>query len=59
MTCKRIEIAEFGGPNVLGIVEEEILPEPGSGKFRMTEAAKACELIETGQVNGKLILEVS
>ena len=35
MTYKRLEIAEFGGPEVLGIVEEEILPEPGKGEVRV------------------------
>jgi len=35
MTCKRLEIAEFGGPEVLTIVEKEVPPEPGKGEVRV------------------------
>lgn len=35
MTYKHVIISEFGGPEVLQIVEEDHLPEPGSGEVRI------------------------
>ena len=35
MGYRRVLITEFGGPEVLEIVEEESLPEPGPGEVRV------------------------
>lgn len=35
MSYRRVVITEFGGPNVLKVVEEPSLPEPGAGEVRV------------------------
>lgn len=35
MSYKRVVIAEYGGPEVLQMVEESALPEPGAGEVRV------------------------
>ena len=43
MSCKRVIITEFGGPDVLKIVEETALPEPKPGEVRVrVMATSAC-----------------
>ena len=43
MGYKRVLITEFGGPEVLEIVEEAALPEPGAGEVRVrVQATSAC-----------------
>jgi NADPH:quinone reductase-like Zn-dependent oxidoreductase len=43
MGYRRVMITEFGGPEVLEIVEEESLPEPGPGEVRVkVQATSAC-----------------
>lgn len=43
MGYRRVLITEFGGPEVLEIVEEESLPEPGPGEVRVkVQATSAC-----------------
>jgi NADPH:quinone reductase-like Zn-dependent oxidoreductase len=39
MTWQHIQIARFGGPEVLDLVEEATLPEPGPGEVRIKVAA--------------------
>ena len=38
MSCKRVIITEFGGPEVLKVVEEAMLPEPELGEVRVKGA---------------------
>ena len=35
MSYKRVIVTEFGGPEVLKVVEEAALPEPGPGEVRV------------------------
>lgn len=43
MSYKRVIITEFGGPEVLKVVEEVVLPEPGPGEVRVKVlATSAC-----------------
>ena len=43
MSYKRVIITEFGGPEVLKVVEEAVLPKPGPGKVRVKVlATSAC-----------------
>jgi len=43
MGYKRVLITEFGGPEVLEVVEETTLPEPGLGEVRVkVQATSAC-----------------
>ena len=43
MSYKRVIITEFGTPDVLKVVEEEVLPEPGPGEVRVKVlATSAC-----------------
>ena len=52
MSYKRVVITEFGGPEVLKMVEEAALPEPESGEVRVkvlvTSAAFTDLLIRKG-----------
>ena len=36
MSYKRVIVTEFGGPEVLKVVEEAALPEPGPGEVRVS-----------------------
>ena len=55
--------SEHGGPEVIRIAEAE-MPEPGSGEVRvpvravmpLDDARRAHELLEAGEVFGKLVL---
>ncbi len=38
MSYKKVILNEFGGPEVLQIVEEAILPEPGAGEAGRSRA---------------------
>ncbi len=43
MSYKKVVITEFGGPEVLKVVEEATLPEPGAGEVRVkVQATSAC-----------------
>ncbi|NOY55553.1 MAG: zinc-binding dehydrogenase [Actinobacteria bacterium] len=43
MGYRRVVITEFGGPDVLEVVEEAVLPEPGPGEVRVkVQATSAC-----------------
>lgn len=43
MGYRRVMITEFGGPEVLEVVEEATLPEPGAGEVRVkVQATSAC-----------------
>ena len=43
MGYRRVVITEFGGPEVLEVVEEATLPEPGAGEVRVrVQATSAC-----------------
>jgi NADPH:quinone reductase-like Zn-dependent oxidoreductase len=43
MVYRRVVITEFGGPEVLDLVEEPTLPEPGPGEVRVkVQATSAC-----------------
>ncbi|MCP4426375.1 MAG: oxidoreductase, partial [Chloroflexi bacterium] len=35
MSYKKVIFNEFGGPEVLQVVEENTLPEPGAGEVRV------------------------
>ncbi|MDZ7832137.1 MAG: zinc-binding dehydrogenase [Desulfobacterales bacterium] len=71
MGYKRIIINQFGGRDVLKMVEADKLPEPGPGEVRvkvlviisermpLADVRRAHELIEEGAVEGKIVLTVS
>lgn len=43
MGYRRVVITEFGGPEVLQIIDEDSLPEPGAGEVRVkVQATSAC-----------------
>lgn len=43
MGYKRVLITEFGGPEVLEVIKEAVLPEPGPGEVRVrVQATSAC-----------------
>ncbi len=43
MSYKKVVITEFGGPEVLKVVEETTLPEPGASEVRVkVQATSAC-----------------
>ena len=50
---RRALITEFGGPNVLEIVEEKTLPEPGSGQVRIKVLAAGVAFTDTMIRKGK------
>ena len=45
---KRLEIAAFGGPEVIGLVEDAKLPQPREGEVRIR--AEASSLVFTGML---------
>jgi len=45
MEYKRIKISEFGGPEVLKLVTENSLPEPGKGQVRITILATSANYL--------------
>lgn len=53
MTYKRIEIARFGGPEVLRVVEEEDVPEPAMGEVRVKVIATGAALTDIMIREGK------
>ncbi len=53
MSYKRVIITEFGGPEVLKLVEEETLPEPGPGEVRLKVLATSACFTDTMVRRGK------
>lgn len=53
MSYKRIIITEFGGPEVLELIEEETLPEPGPGEVRLKVLATSVCFTDTMVRKGK------
>jgi NADPH:quinone reductase-like Zn-dependent oxidoreductase len=47
MSYKRVIITEFGGPQVLKVVEEAMLPEPGPGEVRVEVLATSASFTDT------------
>jgi len=47
MEYKRIKISEFGGPEVLKLVTENSLPEPGKGQVRISVLATSVAFTDT------------
>lgn len=47
MSYKYISLKEFGGPEVLGLVTEEILPEPKQGEVRIKVQATSINFTDT------------
>ena len=47
MRYKRVIIREYGGPDVLQVVEEEALPEPGPGEVRVKVLATSAAFTDT------------
>jgi len=47
MQYKRVVITEFGGPQVLQVVEEDALPEPGAGEVRIKVLATSAAFTDT------------
>lgn len=45
MVVRRLEIRDFGGPEVIRLVEDAVLPEPGAGQVRIR--AEASSLVFT------------
>ncbi len=41
MTPKRVELRSFGGPDVIRVVEDRALPEPGAGQVRIRVEASS------------------
>jgi len=41
MTPKRVELRSFGGPDVIRVVEDQALPEPGAGQVRIRVEASS------------------
>jgi len=46
MSYKRVIITEFGGPEVLKVVEEPTLPEPEAGQARIKVQAASATLTD-------------
>ena len=53
MSYKRVVITEFGGPEVLQVVEEPSLPEPGPGEVRVRVLATSASFTDTMIRKGK------
>jgi NADPH2:quinone reductase len=53
MSYKRVIITEFGGPEVLEVIEEEVLPEPGPGEVRVKVLATSATFTDTMIRKGK------
>jgi len=47
MSYKRVILSEFGGPEVLKVVEENSLPEPAQGEVRVKVAAVSATFTDT------------
>ena len=47
MGYKKVIITEFGGPEVLKVVEEAALPEPGAGEVRVKVLAASATFTDT------------
>ncbi len=47
MGYKRVVISEFGGPEVLKVIEEKNLPEPGNGEVRIKVLATSAAFTDT------------
>ena len=47
MSYKKIILNEFGGPEVLKVVEEATLPEPGQGEVRVKVLAVSATFTDT------------
>lgn len=62
---RAVEFEEYGGPEVLGVVEAET-PEPGPGQvsipvtaeFALADASEAHRLMDSRTSTGKLLLRV-
>ncbi len=53
MSYKRIVITKFGGPEVLKLIEESTLPEPGAGEVRVKVLATSAAFTDTMIRKGK------
>ncbi len=53
MSCKKVILNEFGGPEVLQVVEEATLPESGAGEVRVKVLAASA-----GRAVGTALLEL-
>jgi len=53
VSYKRVVITEFGEPDVLRVVEEPSLPEPGPGEVRVKVLATSASFIDTMVRRGK------
>ncbi|MCK4897323.1 MAG: alcohol dehydrogenase catalytic domain-containing protein, partial [Anaerolineales bacterium] len=47
MSYKKVILNEFGGPEVLQVVEESNLPEPGAGEVRIKVLAASATFTDT------------
>ncbi|MFA9406434.1 MAG: medium chain dehydrogenase/reductase family protein [Anaerolineales bacterium] len=47
MSYKKVILNEFGGPEVLHVVEEDTLPEPGAGEVRVKVLAASATFTDT------------
>ncbi|MFN9966034.1 MAG: NADP-dependent oxidoreductase, partial [Lysobacteraceae bacterium] len=47
MPVQRLEIGAFGGPEVLRVVRDAVLPEPGPGEVRIRVEASSLAFTDT------------